>query len=212
MGYNPWRGGDTNHDAVDDADRDSEGNTNRHAHGNPDVPWPNADTDGHTDRECDTVGNAERGNRASQRQFRQCGSSSTVHTFTATNKSLVPAHIQKLTASLIGANPSAFVVSPDNCTGKTLDVKGKPTSKCTIGIAFAPTVPGPVNETLSITYDAVNPATATLTGIGIGPTAKIAPPTVSFAKTAPGATSAAKTVTISNTSKGASIKLSAPLA
>src|SRR5207245_4920060 len=89
---------------------------------------------------------------------------------------------------------------------------GTPKSKCTLDLAFAPATIGPANETLTINYDAVNPATATLTGTGIAPTAKIAPATVNFPSTAAGGTSTAKSITITNTSAGASITLGAPSA
>jgi hypothetical protein len=138
--------------------------------------------------------------------------SSKPHKFTATNKSLVPAHLTTVNALL---PPSSFVVSADTCSGATLDVKGTPKSKCTLDVAFAPAAvssPAAVTETLTINYDAQNPATATLTGTGIAPTAKIAPTTVTFAKTKAGFTSAAKTITITNESVGASVTLSAPLA
>jgi len=78
-------------------------------------------------------------------------------------------------------------------------------------VVFNPTGTGPASETLKLPYDAVNPATAALTGTGIAPTAKIAPTTVSFAKTAAGAPSASKTITITNNSTGASVTLLAPI-
>src|SRR4029077_7924375 len=111
-------------------------------------------------------------------------------------------------------DPSSFVIAPDNCTGKTLDTKGKPLSKCTVGVAFAPAaVSGPVavTETLSIKYDATNPAMATLTGTGIAATMKT-PTSVTLPKTKAGLVSAQKSITLSNTSVGANVTLGAPSA
>jgi hypothetical protein len=108
--------------------------------------------------------------------------------------------------------PGSFVITADACSGQTLAIKGKPNSTCKISVDFQPSGVDSASETLTLPYDAANPATAALTGTGIAPTAKIAPLTVTFAKTTAGLTSATKTITITNTSVGASVTLSTLLA
>jgi len=78
-----------------------------------------------------------------------------------------------------------------------------PSLSCTINITFTPLAAGPANDTLTITDDAAgSPQTIPLTGVGQppGPIATLSPSPVNFTPAQlVGTTSAAKTVTLTNT-------------
>ncbi|HEY1937258.1 MAG TPA: choice-of-anchor D domain-containing protein [Candidatus Angelobacter sp.] len=72
-------------------------------------------------------------------------------------------------------------------------------SSCIINIVFNPTVPGPINESLTLSGNSNPPATAvTLTGTGVGPLPSFAPTSLTFATQLAGTTSAAQSVSFSN--------------
>jgi hypothetical protein len=129
--------------------------------------------------------------------------SSKPHTFTASNKSLVPAHLKTVTALL---PPSSFVISPDNCSGQILAPKGKPKSACTMGVAYAPsivTVSPPEKGTLTLPYDNINPATAVLEGTGIAATLTAPTTTVTLAGAKVGTTGTSHSITFTNNTAAA---------
>jgi len=73
-------------------------------------------------------------------------------------------------------------------------------SVCTYTITFTPTAGGARNGTLTLTDNAPNsPQTISLTGSGYVTTAKISPSSLTFSNQSVGSTSAAQTVTITNT-------------
>ena len=76
-----------------------------------------------------------------------------------------------------------------------------PGGSCTVTVFFAPKALGAAASTLTIaTNDAINPAlTVALTGNGVGPMALVSPPTLAFGSQLVGTTTAAQTVTLTNT-------------
>ena len=90
-------------------------------------------------------------------------------------------------------------------------------SNCAVTVSFAPSVTGSVSGQLYIADDSFNLGTAQsliLTGLGTAPVASVTPASVTFSSTVEGATSSAKTVTLSNTGTGpmqvASLTVSGP--
>ena len=101
-----------------------------------------------------------------------------------------------------GANPGDYAISADNCVGASLAQN----ATCTIGITFSPLAVGSRVATLIIT-DSLNtsPHTAALGGNGIpGPIVSLSPSPANlhFGLQLVGTTSAAQTVTVSNTGVG----------
>jgi hypothetical protein len=90
--------------------------------------------------------------------------------------------------------PASFALSDDLCSNTTLAVE----KKCTVDLAFVPTVPGAVSEALMIPYNGTSPS-ETLSGNGLAVTLS-APKSVTLPSTAAGTTGKAKKVTIKNTS------------
>ncbi len=103
---------------------------------------------------------------------------------------------------------SSIVVSGDfvwnkdlnfSCEGAALGLYGS----CNVEVAFKPTASGTRTGTLTITDTASNsPQTAALTGTGVGPVT-LSATALSFADQAVGSTSAAQTVTLTNSGQAA---------
>ena len=99
---------------------------------------------------------------------------------------------------LTGANPTAFAIN--SACGATLAAN----TSCNISVTFNPAtgVTGALSAALTVTDNAANsPQATTLTGTSTAPPAPVAtlsPPTLSFPNTAVGSTSAAQTVTLTN--------------
>jgi len=90
---------------------------------------------------------------------------------------------------------SAAYAETNNCPG-SLGIG----SSCTFSITFTPTAGGASNGTLSITDNAPgSPHTVALSGSGYVTTATVAPPSLAFGNQTLGTTSAAQTVTMTNT-------------
>ncbi len=77
-------------------------------------------------------------------------------------------------------------------------------ASCNINVSFKPTATGMRTGTLSVTDNASgSPQTVTLSGSGIAPAAALLPASLTFASQLVGTTSAAQTVTLSNTGSAA---------
>ena len=75
---------------------------------------------------------------------------------------------------------------------------------CNIAVTFTPTAAGTRTGTLTITDNAMgSPQTVALTGVGIAPAVTLSATTLSFAQQALGSTSAAQTVTLTNSGQAA---------
>ena len=73
-------------------------------------------------------------------------------------------------------------------------------TSCTVNVSFRPTATGTRTGTLSITDNASgSPQTVSLTGTGVAPVVSLSPTSLTFASQNTGTTSAAQTVTLSNT-------------
>jgi hypothetical protein len=98
-----------------------------------------------------------------------------------------------------GTNPSQWSTVLTTCPAILPVTPGSNT--CTISVAFAPTSMGAQSATLNVNIGApAAPAPLVqLTGTGIGPVIGVVPASLTFASQTVGTTSAAQTVTVSNT-------------
>src|SRR5207247_1997959 len=81
-------------------------------------------------------------------------------------------------------------------------------ASCTINVTFSPSVASSEAATLTVTdSDAGSPQTASLTGTGVTGTAALSPTSLTFSSQNVGTTSAAQTVTLTN-SGGAALSIS----
>jgi hypothetical protein len=103
--------------------------------------------------------------------------------------------------SIVGANPADFAVS--NTCGATLAAS----SSCTINVTFTPASASTFTASVQVADDATgSPQVSTLTGTGTPPPAPVAtfaPTSVAFASQTTGTTSAATTVTLTNSGNAA---------
>jgi FtsP/CotA-like multicopper oxidase with cupredoxin domain len=118
---------------------------------------------------------------------------SAAQTVTLSNTGTVPLAIMGIAVG--GTNPADFQQT-NNC-GTSL-AQG---ANCTISVTFKPAAAGARTASLAVTSnDPANPTLAlTLTGTGIAPIAGVSPTSVPFGNQLLNTTSAAKTVTLSNT-------------
>jgi sugar lactone lactonase YvrE len=94
-----------------------------------------------------------------------------------------------------GANASSFVL-----TGKTCSASLAAGASCTLSIAFQPTANGSLTASLAAMDIATgSPQLVGLTGTGVTATISLSPSSLIFASTNIGSTSAAQTVTVTNT-------------
>ena len=116
------------------------------------------------------------------------GSSSPAQALTLSNAGDGP-----LTIASIGTTGDFSQTS--NCSGSLAGG-----ASCSINVTFLPTVLGARQSTLIVTDNAAGgPQTVSLTGTGLGAVASLSPSSLSFAVQARNTTSAAQTVTLSNT-------------
>jgi hypothetical protein len=114
-------------------------------------------------------------------------------TTTLTNSSAVTLSITSIT--LTGANASQF--SQTNTCGTSVAAS----TSCAITVVFQPTSTGAKTATIrTVVGGGAGTKTASLTGTGIVPTYSLTPPTIAFGNQAHGTSSAAQTVTLTNTS------------
>ena len=109
-----------------------------------------------------------------------------------------------LSLTSIASNSTLFRISGGTCAAGGSIAAG---ANCTVTMTFNPAAAGAASGTLTFTHNA-NPATNTvaLSGTGIAaaaPIAGAAPATLTFASTTVGVTTAAQTVTLSNTGNAA---------
>ena len=122
------------------------------------------------------------------------GATSANQIFVLTNTGTAPLLVG--TATLVGADPSAFEITADGCASQTV----APSATCSVSVRFAPTVNGARSASLSIPSDAAtSPSTAALTGTGVSPAVGLSPTSHAFADQLAGTTSAPHTFTVTNT-------------
>lgn len=118
------------------------------------------------------------------------GQASAAQTVTISNNGSIAASGLSLTTA------APFSVAQTSC-GTSLAAG----ASCTAAVVFTPTVNGSVTGTLTISSSNDLPATVLLSGAGgLAGSAQVTPGVLSFAVTGVGATSAAQTVTVANTS------------
>jgi hypothetical protein len=89
-----------------------------------------------------------------------------------------------------------FAIQNSTCPGAELE----PDESCTISVTFTPTARGARTGSVSVASDAAtSPDVVPLSGTGIAPVAGLAPASLDFLNVGVGVTSAAQTVTLSNT-------------
>jgi hypothetical protein len=127
------------------------------------------------------------------------GSTAATQTVTLTNTGSAGLNVTAI--ALTGANIADFGIAPSGgiacpVTSGTV-VSG---ANCTIGIVFAPQTPGAKSATLSFSDDAAgSPQTVQLSGTAVAPSVQISPGSLTFGAQSEGSTSAAQTITLSNT-------------
>ncbi|WP_172425043.1 choice-of-anchor D domain-containing protein [Vandammella animalimorsus] len=96
-----------------------------------------------------------------------------------------------------------FQIAGGTCTAN-MDIA--PGNSCTVNVVFKPTAVGPANGSLTIAHNAAgSPSTVTLRGVGQAapaPNVQLSPATLDLGNATVGASSAAKTVTLTNNGTG----------
>ena len=118
------------------------------------------------------------------------GSTSAAQTVTITNTGAN-------TMTVSGATTSGDFAETTNCSSVS------PTHSCTLSVTFTPTTSGARVGTLTINDDAQgNPHLVTLTGVGIASAASFSPTSLTFPSQSVGSTSAAQSITLTNSGTG----------
>ena len=125
---------------------------------------------------------------------RRTNATGTAKTVTVTNTGSAPLTVSALT--LGGTDAAQFAAV--GCAAAVA-----PGATCTVDVTFTPTTDGAKAATLTVASDAPGAAPVVdLTGAGITPQVAVTPTTLAFGDQAVGATSAARTVTVSNPGTG----------
>jgi centrosomal CEP192-like protein/HYDIN/CFA65/VesB family protein/ASPM-SPD-2-Hydin domain-containing protein len=122
------------------------------------------------------------------------GATSAAQTVTVTNTGTAGLHMTS--ASLTGTNAADFAISANTCSGVTV----APGATCTVGVTFTPGATGARSASLSFSDDApASPQSVALSGTGVTPQVSFSPASVNFGNQTVLVTSAAQTVTVTNT-------------
>lgn len=136
------------------------------------------------------------------------GTTSTSQTVTLRNTGSGILNITSI--SFAGAGGGADYTQTNNC-GAQLTPQGGAKDNCTITVTFAPASGGSRPDLIQIVDDSANsPQTVALSGTGVAVqgTIQLSPSTVDFSTVAIGTTSAAKTVTLTNSSSQYTLTIS----
>ena len=118
---------------------------------------------------------------------------SAAHVITITNNGNVAITVTGFTAG--GSNPGDFAKSADNCTSQNL----APNASCTVSFSFTPAANGSRSASELVGTNHAGTSTSfPLTGVGTEPGIGLNPTSLVFDNQSVGTTSAAKTVTLSN--------------
>ncbi|MBI3562981.1 MAG: choice-of-anchor D domain-containing protein [Gammaproteobacteria bacterium] len=127
----------------------------------------------------------------------QVGTTSAAQSVTLSNTGAGPVSITRVT--MAGTNPANFAVAANTtCTAGTVVAVG---GSCIINVTFTPNATGSRVATLRI-VDNAGTQTVGLQGTGAAPAVAVAPTSLTFAAQAAGTTSAAQSVTLTNTGIG----------
>ncbi len=125
------------------------------------------------------------------------GTTSPAQSVTVTNSGNANLTFAAGAVTISGTNQADFKVSADSCSGQTVTAG----NTCSVSVTFTPSVASSESATLNFADNAANsPQTVSLSGTGTTPepTAAVAPTSLTFGSQAQGTTSAAQTVTLSN--------------
>ncbi|WP_440223631.1 beta strand repeat-containing protein [Dokdonella sp. MW10] len=101
-----------------------------------------------------------------------------------------------LTVTSVTAPAAPFASSGGTCGATPITIAAG--ASCTLGYAFAPTATGPASQAITISAGAAGNGSVALSGTGTQGVLAIAPTAVAFGNVAVGTTSAAQSVTLSN--------------
>jgi cytochrome c553 len=125
------------------------------------------------------------------------GTSSAVQTLTLQNTGTAAATLSAIT---LGGTNAAEFTRGGSCAAGTLAASGS----CTVTLSFLPTSMGSKAATLQVSAsDATSPTTISLTGTATAPAVSLSASTIAFGTLTVGQTSAARTVTLSNSGSAA---------
>jgi hypothetical protein len=118
---------------------------------------------------------------------------------TGTNNAMIGA------VAISGTNSGDFTITSNNCSSQTI----KPKHSCTIMVEFSPPTPiGAESASLDVPFNG-GPVSTSLTGNSTAVTVTVTPTSITFSPAPAGGTSAPKFITLTNTSKTASVSLGA---
>ncbi|MDR3676854.1 MAG: choice-of-anchor D domain-containing protein, partial [Acidobacteriota bacterium] len=122
---------------------------------------------------------------------------SAAQTVTVTNSGTMNLTIS--TASISGTNAGDFAKSTDTCSGATL----APNTTCAVSVAFTPAATGSRSASLNFTDNALDsPQAVALAGTGTAPVVSLSGSSMTFVSQLVSTTSAAQSVTVTNTGTG----------
>ena len=125
------------------------------------------------------------------------GTTSADQSVTVTNSGNANLTFAAGAVTISGPNKADFAISADSCSGQSVTAG----NTCSVSVTFTPSAAASESATLNFTDNAANsPQTVSLSGTGTTavPTAAVAPTSLTFGSQAQGTTSAAQTVTLSN--------------
>lgn len=104
-----------------------------------------------------------------------------------------------LALSITSLNISNGWTQSNNCLPSV-----PPKGSCAVNVSFRPVSSGPVNGALTFReYTTNSPQSVTLTGTGVGPVVRLSPGSLNFSADSASTTTAAKSVTLTNSGNGA---------
>jgi uncharacterized repeat protein (TIGR03803 family) len=123
---------------------------------------------------------------------------SAAQTVTVSNTGTATLHIGTLTIG--GSNPADFVLSANSCTGASVAAG----TTCSFSVKFAPVTTGNRTATVTIADDAAgSPQAVAVNGTGTAPVVTLSANNIDFGNQTVGTTSAARSVTLTNSGTGA---------
>ena len=139
----------------------------------------------------------------------QVGSSAPNKVVTITNVGQLPVTLPPAAALISGTGAADFSLVSDGCSGLTLS----PGQYCSVSVGFTPVASGTLGAVLTVSNGGA-PAVATkisLSGVGIGPSIVISPPSFDFGTVGQGTLSSPAQFTVSNLGSAAASLTSATL-
>jgi hypothetical protein len=137
------------------------------------------------------------------------GSTSPAQVFTVTNTGMTASGMLSVVQDPTNGTTAAEFATTDGCSGKTLMAN----ATCTVTVVFAPASRGAKSATLVVNATPGGPATASLTGTGLGPAAlTILPTSYAYVPAQAGSPGPSETFAVTNNGDVASAPLTTGLA